>query len=535
MITQSIQALKQNRNLARLGNGPKFLNKIKLLTLVLLLNSGLASAQPFATFVADPFNIQPLGDWMINTLVDIDNDGDLDLFSTATENSGGSTILYLENIGTANAPDFDGLPTPNPFGLFFIEALSTDFVDIDNDGDLDVFVTQGYGNGNIRFAENTGTVEMPVFGQAIDNPFGIQISELFVLAELADMDQDGDYDLLASTVDGEFRYFENVGTPEAPDFSSPSINPFGLDLELPVNSIVSNVFHIEDFDGDCDLDIFTYSFSDISASSFFFIENGGDATAPNFNAAEEMPWSLAIPVVNSQHPEFADLDNDGDFDLLLGVSGNGAYYYQNLLNNAPPTSEDASINGVSNEPYFFSFEDFPFTDPNSDFLQGVKITRLPDLGTLSLNDVPVSAGDLVPVAEIENLAFTPEMDATGSPYTDFDFQVTDGNNFDCMEYTMTINILLSSLSTILEDKYQVNVQPNPAHSTINLNVQLPKATKEVWIRISDSQGRIIKTLNQTGLMDKLNIDLDIDALPSGIYQVELMADSFRSATRFIKE
>lgn len=66
---------------------------------------------------------------------DIDNDGDIDLFLAS---NGGTSFLYLNN-GTGN---FTGMFTQNNLGINVnANAESTTFVDYDNDGDLDIYVS----------------------------------------------------------------------------------------------------------------------------------------------------------------------------------------------------------------------------------------------------------------------------------------------------------------------------------------------------------------------------------------------------------
>ena len=78
------------------------------------------------------------------------------------------------------------------------------FADIDADGDLDGFV--GQQNGGIEFYENLGSKTIPAFNKG---------SYLSVFAPnghstiaLADLDNDGDYDLVIGDQTGSLDYYE---------------------------------------------------------------------------------------------------------------------------------------------------------------------------------------------------------------------------------------------------------------------------------------------------------------------------------------
>ena len=161
--------------------------------------------------LTNPFGLSDVGNIIVPTLVDIDHDGDLDVF--VGESSGNS--YYFQNIGSATNPTFSTAQI-NPFGLSYfgqfpwlrpsptsttmairtpLLALETaicaiskiparplrrylppmaptpsvslvsahsampDFADIDHDGDLDVFV--GDDDGIVRYFQNTGTAASP--------------------------------------------------------------------------------------------------------------------------------------------------------------------------------------------------------------------------------------------------------------------------------------------------------------------------------------------------------------------------------------
>ncbi|MES2941561.1 MAG: FG-GAP-like repeat-containing protein [Pseudomonadota bacterium] len=120
------------------------------------LNTGTASSPAFAAATTNPYGLGDVGYSASPSFVDIDHDGDLDAF---IGNYDGNTLVYL-NTGTANSPAF-AAATTNPYGLGDVGSVaSPSLVDIDNDGDLDAFI--GNGSGNTRFFINTANPVAPV-------------------------------------------------------------------------------------------------------------------------------------------------------------------------------------------------------------------------------------------------------------------------------------------------------------------------------------------------------------------------------------
>ena len=213
-------------------------------------NIGTAANPSFDAPQLNPFGlVGEEGMYLLPAMADIDNDGDFDLLvSEYNEYTEYNEFKYFENIGTSTLPQF-GTPVTNPFELDINIGLPAPvFVDLDGDGDMDLF--SGDLDGREAYFENVGTPTAPEFGTQVDDPFGLDLIDEYLLPTFADLDEDGDMDLLAGFEDGDFVYFENTGSATSPQFSSPSLNPFGL-----VRLLTYAVPTFGDLDDDGDLDL----------------------------------------------------------------------------------------------------------------------------------------------------------------------------------------------------------------------------------------------------------------------------------------
>lgn len=221
-------------------------------------NIGTVTSPSFADIIWEPFNIWELNGNSTPFFVDLDNDDDYDIM--AGSSNGG--IWYYENIGNGNNPSYDP-PAANPFSLIGPSGINKPYmVDIDNDGDLDLFI--GSSDGNIYYYENSGIVGNPVFEPSVTNPFGLTNVGERSSPSFADLDVDGDFDALIGARDGNLYYFENTGSPSIASFSSVEVNPFNLqnigDDAKP---------YFGDLDDDGDLDLIVGS----AIGDYYFFEN----------------------------------------------------------------------------------------------------------------------------------------------------------------------------------------------------------------------------------------------------------------------
>ncbi|WP_170295742.1 Ig-like domain-containing protein [Azospirillum brasilense] len=270
-------------------------------------------ANPTFTMIGtNSFGLSDIGSEAAPVLADLDGDGDLDLL---VGNADGNTVFFRNN-GTTLSPSFT-LDSTNPFGLPNVSqggALPT-VVDIDGDGDLDLFI--GNHAGSTLFYRNNGTSpQAPSFSLEGTNLFGIQGAGSYGAPSFADLDGDNDLDLLIGNSAGDFLYFRNDGTTLSPTFVLAGTNPFGLTRDADGYSSPVLV----DIDGDGLVDL-------ISKSSIHI--NTGTAAAPTFALLAGNPYGSRGPGAYPR-PALGDLDGDGDRDMVVGVDDGTLEYLRNL-------------------------------------------------------------------------------------------------------------------------------------------------------------------------------------------------------------
>jgi hypothetical protein len=319
-------------------------------------------------------------------------------------------LSFTRSVTAVEVLDADGRPHPLPF-LGGLDVPRPQFVDIDADGDLDLFV-QEYSDA-IMFFENTGTAASPTYVWRSDQYQDLDISEWF---RFVDIDGDGLIDLLGEHPFSYIRHYRNVGTPAEARFelvgqimestgdplffdrqNIPAIVDLDCDgrLDFFVGRIEGTVTHYEaerpgsarftfltelwegieivgqigdtgtvrhganalafaDFEGDGDLDLF---WGDFFEPGVLVIENiGRTCNTPSFQV-DPVPLPYADSQTSGYNaPSPIDLDLDGDLDFLMGVIGgafnpgstseNNLYYWERVGEYALERRTTRFLNGI---------------------------------------------------------------------------------------------------------------------------------------------------------------------------------------------
>ena len=203
---------------------------------------------------------------------------------------------------------------------------------------------------------------------------------------------------------------------------------------------------------DHDNDPLTYTLTGTDALSFAIDSAGQITVGPGTNLDHETQNSYSVTVGVSDLKDTdgnADTAVDASIDVTIRVADE---------NDAPAVSASPSASTDENTAYTFTAADFNYSDADADAMDHVKITSLPDRGTLSLDDAQGmpdaidSASDTNPVevtaAELGDgkLKYNPPANASGSAFaTEFGFRVNDGA-VDSAEATLAIGVTPEPLS-----------------------------------------------------------------------------------------
>lgn len=257
----------------------------------------------------------------IPALADLEGDGDLDLIignEAAVDNQNTARLHYYLNTGTSEAPSFQ-LQDANFLGLEIGFNYAPAFVDIDADGDLDLYI--GEWNGRLNYIENVGGPGGFVAGQAeeVSARDNGEIKAIDIgnnnAPAFADIDGDGDYDLFVGEFIGNINFFENTGDASAPAFELRETNYLDIDVGL------YSAPHFTDIDRDGDLDLLVGS----EGTGIHFYRNRGTSTSANFSADA----AFDLRVIGRSAPIVADIDSDSDADFLSGTAKGGLFFYRN--------------------------------------------------------------------------------------------------------------------------------------------------------------------------------------------------------------
>ena len=206
---------------------------------------------------------------------DIDSDGDVDI---AVQNGGGIGLVWHENSGTATFTTHSVMAGNSGSYSY------TQIADVNGDGAMDI-VAYWRNSTKLAWYENNGTL---VFTEHI---MSTTMSDYLEITT-ADLDDDGDLDILTSNENNgvKIRWFVNDG-----------IENFTEQILTTLTTANDGKLRVVDIDGDLDRDVL--------AGGQWLENNGSEVFTPH---------KLGSDLQQSEGIDYADMDSDGDLDLVTG-------------------------------------------------------------------------------------------------------------------------------------------------------------------------------------------------------------------------
>ena len=253
-------------------------------------------------------------------LNDWDGDGDLDLFIGKSD----GTIAYYENLGSRFAADWR-LTQRRFLAIDSGGYAAPAFQDVNGDAQGDLLV--GSGTNLVTVFTGKDRVQVLDIWEISDNyldvvRLGGNLERIAIAS--GDLDGDGDRDLIVGDRTGRLQSITNVGTPEEPAWALADNNL------LPDSARANAAPHLADLDGDGDLDLLVGDRN----GRLTLIRNLGDPRNPRW--AIESTRFAGIDVGSNSIPYLIDLDGDEDLDLLVGNSRGLVILYRNEGTAAQP-------------------------------------------------------------------------------------------------------------------------------------------------------------------------------------------------------
>lgn len=470
------------------------------------------------------------------TTYDMDNDGDKEVFLGDLINP---YVFMLTNGGTSEnawmTEQQNDFPN-NSESVNLPDFAGTFILDLDFDGVNDFIAAPNSNNSpNYNcswFYKNTGTNEIP--------NFVIQEKDFIVntmmdlgsgsIPTLADVTGDGLMDLVVGTsgynLDAGMRdprlfLFTNTGSADAPQFTLTNDNwlnfaQYGSQSGAEATWAFAPNFGDIDNDGDLDLVVGEYK------GSLFFAENTGGAANPmEFNSVQ-VKWKN-LDVGQNSVPQIVDLDRDGLPDLVVGERNGNINFLKNIGTATEPNfaeneNDTPNINFTGQVDAALSGEGFGHAAPYFVDSNGEWTLYLGTRSQGILVYDNVNPTDLTAAFNLVDSSVSTVREGTRTAAV-----LADLNGDYQLELLIGnmrggIGAYKTNITTSIENTTLINeikLFPNPANNY--LKIQLKGLQETVNYTIYNTSGL---TLKRGICFDEIN-HLDVSALPSGIYFIKI--------------
>lgn len=431
---------------------------------------------------------------------DVDNDGDQDLYVTGynLDAEGGETLtghLYIN--------DGDGNFVESTETSFVGGFRTLEFIDIDGDGDEDLFSTVDYDGTKVQLYINDGN---GVFTDQVTTAFDGVVGSTF---EFADIDGDDDPDLIIANDEnfgGATRLYINDGS-----------GVFTEDTAAGLAGIKFGDISCADLDGDDDMDLVIsgVTIGNTKLLEAYINDGSGDFTNISFSIFSDDYADI----------EFTDIDNDGDMDMITSEFDH--YTIKVYENNGIGIYSEVTANSFTE----LSNRDFRVLDIDNDNDMDIVIAGI----NQSVFGMPAQTI----IYQNDGAGVFTEATGTGiigfSGNTAFEFaDVNNDGGIDLVVKDLDQQRLYMNSSPgleIVEDKFAqaFQVYPNPTSGTLNLQFETTQETLQ--LNLTDISGKQIARVNYT---DVQSVEYDLNQA-TGMYFLELVSGEQHAVIKLMKQ
>ncbi len=463
---------------------------------------------------------------------DADGDGDIDII---TSDELCDNLVFLRNEGTvaeAAMTSFESIPVSDPVSFQFFPSAFMEDIDFDGIDELIVStnIDQNAGNlvdfqSQIKVFENIGDNTIPNFEG--ESPF-LQ-NEMVDLGEDAfptfyDFDNDGDQDLFVgntgSLLNGDFIgtvwQFENVGNRFNPQFEL-------LTTDFANLSSLGYTYlkpQFADLDQDDQIDLILQAKVGQLDTRVFFLKGNN---AFEFSAEQD----LELETTDSSNPLVIDLDRNGLPDVLIGNQFGSLTAFFNQGGSSFIAEED--FGGFEND---FTRQNLSLAIGKFSLNAGDKLITIDSKGSLRLYDDQADENFRVTNFEENLLAFEETLIST---------------NFGRASYLAAVDLYGDGIMSLLigsskggfyflrnkteanpsgDTELRVLLAPNPSRSIVRI-----LTNSDAIAKIIDLSGRIIE--EGIVLENSVTKELNFSTLPPAVYLVRISSSNGQTVTKRI--